>query len=51
MLVVETQPPYESRCFYVSETQLKKGLDEFNQLLKRVAYHEMFGYENEINFV
>lgn len=51
MLVVETLPPYDSRCYFVSQTQLKQGMEEFNQLLKRVAYHEMFGYEDEIKFV
>lgn len=51
MLVVETAPPYDSRCFYVTQSQLKKGLNEFNELLKRVAYYEIFGYENEVNFV
>lgn len=51
MLVVETLPPYDSKCFYVTNGQLKQGINEFNQLMKRVAYYEMFGYETEVNFV
>lgn len=51
MLVVETLPPYDAKCFYVSKGQLKQGIDEFNQLMKRVAYYEMFGYESEVNFI
>lgn len=51
MLVVETLPPYDSRCFHVPHSQLKAGLSEFNELMKRVAYYEMFGYENEVNFI
>ena len=51
MLVVETPPPYEAKCFYVSKGQLKQGINEFNELMKRVAYYEMFGYESEVNFI
>lgn len=51
MLVVQTIPPYSSKCFHVSRTQLKQGYEEFEQLMKRVAYHEMFGYDDEINFI
>lgn len=51
MLVVETLPPYEAKCFYVSKGQLKQGISEFNELMKRVAYYEMFGYESEVNFI
>lgn len=51
MLVVETIPPYNSKCFSVSQSQLKQGIGEFNQLMKRVAYYEMFGYENEVTFI
>ena len=48
--VVETIPNYWSRCYTVSDTQLKRGTKELNELLKRVAYYEIFGYENEVEF-
>ena len=51
MLVVQTIPPYTSRCFSVNKTQLKRGVDEFEQLMKRVAYYEIFGYKTEVKFV
>jgi hypothetical protein len=51
MLVVQTIPPYTSRCFSVSKSQLKRGVDEFEQLMKRVAYYELFGYKKEVEFV
>lgn len=51
MLVVQTIPPYKSQCFAVSKTQLKQGMLEFEQLMKRVAYYEIFGYKKEVEFV
>lgn len=48
--VVETIPNYWSRCYTVNDTQLKRGVKELNELLKRVAYYEIFGYENEVEF-
>lgn len=48
--VVETIPNYWSRCYTVNDTQLKRGIKELNELLKRVAYYEIFGYENEVEF-
>lgn len=51
MLVVQTIPPYTSRCFSVNKTQLKRGINEFEQLMKRVAYYEIFGYKKEVEFV
>lgn len=48
--VVETIPNYWSRCYTVSDTQLKRGTKELNQLLKRVAYYEIFGYDKEVEF-
>ena len=50
MLVVETIPNYWSRCFYVTDKQLREGLKMFNELMCRVAYCEMFGYDKEIEF-
>lgn len=51
MLVVQTIPPYTSRCFVVNKTQLKQGLNEFNRLMKMVAYYEIFGYDKEVKFI
>lgn len=51
MLVVQTIPPYTSQCFSVSNSQLKQGLVEFEQLMKRVAYYEIFGYKKEVEFI
>ena len=51
MLVVQTIPPYTSQCFPVSKSQLKQGWNRFEQLMKRVAYYEIFGYKKEVEFV
>ena len=51
MLVVQTFPPYTSKCFSVNKPQLKQGWDKFEQLMKRVAYYEIFGYKKEVEFV
>ena len=51
MLVVETIPNYWSRSYYVTDKQLRDGVNMFNELLCRVAYCEMFGYDKEIEFV
>ncbi|MBO7211820.1 MAG: PD-(D/E)XK nuclease-like domain-containing protein [Methanobrevibacter sp.] len=50
MLVVQTTPPYTSACFPVDRSLLKKGQLHFEQLMKRVAYYEIFGYEKEVDF-
>lgn len=51
VLVVSTSDPYDSKVFSVNEKMLKKGRREYKELLKRVAYYEMFGYEKEVKFV
>lgn len=48
--VVETIPNYWSRCYTVNDTQLRRGTKELNELLKRVAYYEIFGYDKEVEF-
>lgn len=50
-LVVQTIPEYNSRCYRLSESWLKKGKKEAEELLKRVAAQEIFGWETEINFI
>lgn len=51
MLVVETIPNYWSRSYYVSDTQMRSGRKMLNELLCRVAYCEIFGYDKEIEFI
>ena len=51
VLVVSTSDPYESQCFPISDNLIKKGRREYMQLLKRVAYYEIFGYKEEVKFV
>lgn len=45
MLVVETIPAYKSNIFPVSEKHIKEGFNEFKDLLKRAAFHQVNGYE------
>lgn len=45
MLVVETVGAFNSKLFPVSNKQIKSGFKEFKDLLKRVAYHQVNGYE------
>ncbi len=41
---------YESRLFKVNKSQFEQGKREFEQLLKRVAFYELFGYNKEVIF-
>ena len=50
MLVVETIPNYWSRPYYVTDKQLQEGRKMLNELLCRVAYCEIFGWDKEIEF-
>lgn len=49
VLVVSTVTG-ESKLYKVNYSQLKEGKQEYEELLKRVAYYEMFGYESEVEF-
>lgn len=51
MLVVQTFPDFSSRCFSVGNNWLKKGKREGEELLKRVAAYEIFGWDSEIDFI
>lgn len=51
MLVVETIPHYWSRCYKVNYNQLTSGKHMLRELLSRVAYCELFGYDKEIEFI
>ena len=48
--VVETIPNYWSKCYSVSDAQLRFGMKEADKLLKMVAYYEIFGYDKEVEF-
>ena len=46
MLVVETVGAHNSCLYPVNNTTIKAGFKEFSELLKRVAYHQVKGYES-----
>lgn len=50
VLVVETIPNYWSRVYYVTAQQLQKGRKQFNELMSRVAYYDIFGWDKEVEF-
>ena len=50
VLVVQTTSPYTSKCYSISKSLLDRGKTEFEQLMKRVAYYQLFGYKREVNF-
>ena len=47
MLLISTIPPFNSGVFKVLNTHISRGMSEFSELLKRVAYHEQYGYDIE----
>lgn len=47
VMISSTVPPFNSGIFKVLNTHIKRGIDEFKELLKRVAYHERYGYDIE----
>ena len=49
-LVVQTVPNYSSHCYNVNSSWLKKGKNEAEELLKRVAAYQMFGWKSQIDF-
>lgn len=49
-LVVQTIPEYVSKCYKLNNYWLKRGLEEGQNLLKRIAAYEIFGWKTEINF-
>lgn len=49
MMVVESTPDFKSEVFPVSQSYIKKGLQEFKELICRVAWHEYHGYDKELN--
>lgn len=49
MMVVESTPDFKSDVFSVSDSYIKKGLEEFKELICRVAWHEYYGYDKQLN--
>lgn len=49
MIVVESTPDFNSNIFPVSQSYIKKGLEEFKELICRVAWHEYNGYDKQID--
>ena len=49
MMVVESIPDFKSEVFPVSQSYIKKGLEEFKELICRVAWHEYHGYDKELD--
>ena len=39
------------KIYLESDKLIHKGRREYMQLLKRVAYYEMFGYDEEVKFI
>lgn len=50
VLVVNTQD-FQTKVCYVTKEHMKLGKKEYEKLLKMIAYYELFGYEEEVNFV
>ena len=48
MLVVQTKAPFTSKVFPVSLTTVQDGLKEAAQLIKRVAFHTLYGFDKNI---
>ena len=51
IIVVETFGEYRSHCYNIPERFVKQGFEELMNLLKMVAYYEMCGYEEIVEFI
>lgn len=49
--VVETDTDHLSMCFSIPRKEIIRGMNEFNKLISEVAYYEMFGYEEKVEFI
>jgi hypothetical protein len=49
MLVVETNAPHYSHVFQVGDRWMTLGEYEYISLLKRIAYHNEYGYDSFVN--
>ena len=50
VLVINTSD-FDAKLFKVNKTQLEQGRIEYQKLLKQVAYYELNGYDEEVEFV
>lgn len=50
ILAVETVMNNYSKSFIINDEYIHRGMDEANELLKRVAACEIFGYDKEFIF-
>lgn len=50
MLVVETVGAFNSKSYSVSNEDIVSGFKEFSDLIKRVAYHQVKGYNRILEF-
>lgn len=50
MLVVQTFPDFNSKCYNVGKDWMLKGKKEAEELLKRVAAYQILGWKSEIEF-
>ena len=51
IVAVESQYPYKCDVFPINGSYIKQGLDEFKELMCRIAYHEINGYDvDELKF-
>ena len=50
VLVVNTID-YNTRLCRVTKKHLEEGKREYENLLKQVAYYEIYGYDEEVKFV
>jgi len=50
-LVVSTVPPNDTRAWSLTPKQIENGKREFEKCMKMVAYGQMFGCEEDIEFV
>lgn len=51
MLVVDTLRDNDTRCIHVPDSELEVGKKEYEELLKRVAYYEIYGYDKNVEFI
>lgn len=51
IIVVETFGEFRSHCYNIPNRLVKQGFEELTKLLKMVAYYEIYGYEEIVEFV
>lgn len=49
ILAIESQFPFNSKVYSINQSYLKVGLKEFKELICRVAYHTIYGFECSLN--